>query len=310
MNDNNPQKLPSGLAGWLLYYSRPWILLSGVGFSLLGSGVLHYLGPGVDWNIFWLGLVLVLMLLLSSAYFKAHFDQIDVTFKGKWISEVDPETEGLIRLPRQFFLLAGLTCLAVAAVFTVLLASSHGLTAGTYVLLGIAFLLSLFYGVPALRLAYFGWGEMSQAVLLGVLVPALTYMLQTGEMNRLLSMLTFPLAALLLALFLAQSFEVYGKERSLKRGSLLERIGWQKGAFVHNILLLAAYLLVSLAALMGQPWQLTWPMLLSMPIAVFQVYQMARLTSGAKPNWRLLRLTSFATAAVTLYSIIMALFTG
>lgn len=310
MKENSPRKMPTRLAGWFLYYSRPWIVLSGAGFSFLGIGVLHYLGPGVNWNIFWLGLILVLMLLLSSAFLKAHFDQIDVIYKGKWINEVDPETEGLTRLPRQLFLLAGLTTLAVAAVFSVLLVSSYRLSAGTYILLGIAFLISLFFGVPPVRLAYYGWGEMSQAVLLGVLIPALTYMLQTGEMNRLLSMLTFPLGVLLLALFLAQSFEDYGTERLLKRGNLLERIGWQKGSFVHNILLFTGYLLVSLGALMGQPWQLTWPMLLSLPLAVFQVYQMVRLTSGGRPNWRLLRLTSFATVAITLYSIIIALFTG
>lgn len=310
MNRDKQKKLPSGLAGWMMYYSRPWTLLAGAAFSFLGIGVLDYLGPGVDWDIFWLGLVLVLSLQISSSYLKAHFDQIDVTYKGKWIFAQNPETEGFVKLPRQIFLLAGLTALTAAAVCVVLLGSIHRISGGTYVLLGTAFLIALFFGVPPLRLAYTGWGEISQAVLLAVVIPALTYLLQTGELNRVLSMLTFPLALLVLALFLAQSFEHYGKDIYLERGSLLERINWQKGSFVHNILVLAAYLLVMLAALMGQPWALTWPMLLSLPLAAFQVFQMVRITNGAKPNWRLLRLTSFATAAVTLYSIIIALFTG
>lgn len=310
MKDSSRRKLPSGLAGWMVYYIRPWILIAGIAFSFLGIGVLDYLGPGVDWDIFWLGLVLVLSLLISSAYLKAHFDQIDAAYKGKWIVEANPETEGLVKLPRQIFLLAGLTNLTAAAVCIVLLGRLHGLTGGTYVLLGIAFLIALFFGVPPARLVYSGWGEISQAVLLAVVIPALAYMLQTGELNRLLSMLTFPPVLLLLALFLAQSFEHYGKDRYLERGSLLERISWQKGSFVHNILLLAAFLLVMLAALMGQPWALTWPMLLSLPFALFQVYQMVCITGGARPDWRLLRLTSFATTAVMLYSIIIALFTG
>ena len=310
MKTEERKRLPSGLVGWMIYYSRPWILLAGAAFSFLGIGVLDYLGPGVDWDIFWLGLVLVLSLLVSSSYLKAHFDQIDVAYKGKWIVEQNLETEGLVKLPRQIFLLSGLTALTIAAVCVVLLGSVHGLSGGTYVLLVIAFLIALFFGVPPVRLVYSGWGEISQTALLAVVIPALTFMLQTGELNRLLSMLTFPPALMVLALFLAQSFEHFGKDKYLERGSLLERINWQKGSCVHNILLLAAFLLVMLAALMGQLWALTWPMLLSLPFAVFQVFQMVRITRGARPDWRLLRLTSFATAAVTLYSIIIALFTG
>ncbi len=293
-----------------LYYSRLWILLGGAGFYLLGAAVIIFLGPGLDWNIFWLGLACVFFLILSSTHLRAHFDQIDVLARGKRMIEAEPETEGLIRIPRQFFLLTSLTTLTTGAVITVLLMIRYGLSVNTYLLLGIAFLVAIFYGVPPFRLVYSGLGELSQTVLLAVLIPALAYSFQIGEMNRLLSMLTFPLAALLLALYLAQSFEGYGKKRFLQRGMLLERLGWQRAAFWHNFLLLSAYLLVAVAAIAGLPWPITWPALLSLPIALFQILQMAKITAGAKPRWQLLRLTSFVTVASTLYFVIITLITG
>lgn len=308
--NNQLKRLPISLAGWLFYYARPWTLLGGIGFYLLGMSVLDYLGPAVDWRIFWLGLICVLLLLLSSAFLKTHFDQIDIRFRSKSITEIEPETKGVTLFPRQFFLLLSLTTLTAGAVFTVLIHYQFEMTANTFIILGIALLLAIFYGLPPFKLAYSGLGEFSQAVLLAVLIPLLAYSFQTGEVNRLLFTFTFPLALLLLAFYLAISFEEYGKNRLFQRGSMLERVGWQWGAFIHNILLFAAYLLIVLAVFSGISWALTWPALLSLPVAIFQLIQMIRITGGAKPNWLLLRLTAFMTVAITLYSILITFFIG
>jgi 1,4-dihydroxy-2-naphthoate octaprenyltransferase len=188
---------------------------------------------------------------------KAHFDQIDIHAQGRKASESDPEIAGLIRLPRQIFLLLGLLCLTAGAFVTALLVNQQGLSPNTYIILGFAFFLTLFYGVPPLRLAYSGLGEFSQAIVLAILIPAFAYSLQVGEINRFLTMLTLPLALLLLALFMAQSFETYGRNLYLQRGNLVNRIGWQRSSFWHNLLLLFAYMLVGVAAIVGQPWSIT-----------------------------------------------------
>jgi 1,4-dihydroxy-2-naphthoate octaprenyltransferase len=301
---------PTTLFGWFFHYLHPWIILAGAGFYSLGASVIIFLGPGLNWDFFFLGLISIVFLLLSSMMLKAHFDQIDIYVRSKPVSESDPEIAGLIRLPRQIFLFLGLLCLTAGAFVTALLVNQNGLSLNTYIILGFAFFLSLFYGVPPFRLAYSGLGEFSQAILLAILIPAFAYSIQVGEINRFLTMLTLPLVPLLLALFLAQSYESYGKSYYLQHGNLVNRIGWQYGSFWHNVLLLVAYLLIGVAAIAGQPWSITWPALLSMFIALFQVYQMVRITSGAKPRWRLLQVTSFATVATTLYLLIIALITG
>ncbi len=308
--NNQPKRLPVSLAGWLFYYSRPWTLLAGIGFYLLGMSVLDYLGPSMDWNIFWLGLICVLLLLLSSAFLKTHFDQIDILVQSKSINEKEPETKGVTQFPRQFFLLLGLSTLTAGAVFTMLIIVQFGMTANTFIILGIALLLAMFFGLPPFRLVYSGLGEFSQAVLLAVLIPMLAYSFQTGEVNRLLFSFTLPMALLLLAFYLAISFEEYGKNRLLKRGSMLVRVGWQWGACIHNILLFSASLLIILAVFSGISWALTWPALLSLPVAIFQLIQMLRITGGARPNWVLLRLTAFMTVAITLYFVFITFITG
>jgi 1,4-dihydroxy-2-naphthoate octaprenyltransferase len=308
--NNEIHHYPTTLFGWFFHYLHPWIILAGAGFYSLGASVIIFLGPGLDWDLFFLGLMSIIFLLLSSMMLKAHFDQIDIHVRGKPVSESDPEITGLIRLPRQIFLLLSLLCLTAGAFVTALLVNQQVLTPNTYIILGFTFFLTLFYGVPPLRLAYSGLGEFSQAILLAILIPAFAYSVQVGEINRFLTMLTLPLVPLLLALFLAQSYEMYGKNHYLQHGNLVNRIGWQRGSFWHNVLLLLAYLLIGVAAIAGQPWSITWPALLSMLVALFQVYQMVKIMSGGKPRWRLLRVTSFATVATTLYLLIIALITG
>ncbi|MEN6435096.1 MAG: hypothetical protein ABFD14_11195 [Anaerolineaceae bacterium] len=309
MNNDDPHQ-PATLFGWFFHYLHPWIILGGMGFYALGAAVIIFHGPGLNWNLFFLGLIEIVFLLLGSMMLKAHFDQIDVNAQGRLISENDPETAGLIRLPRQIFLLLGLLSLTASTVIAALLTNQHGLTPNSYIILGFAFFLIIFYGLPPLRLAYSGLGEFCQVTLLVILIPGFAYSIQVGEISRFLTMLTLPFVPLMLAMFLAQSFETYGKNHFLQHGNLLKRIGWQRGSFWHNVLLLFAYMLVGVAAIAGQPWAITWPALLSLFIALFQVYQMVRITNGAKPRWRLLRFTSFATVAVTLYLIIIALITG
>jgi 1,4-dihydroxy-2-naphthoate octaprenyltransferase len=178
------------------------------------------------------------------------------------------------------------------------------------VILGAAVLLAFFYGVPPFRLAYKGFGDLSESILIASLFPALGFILETGELHRLVPMLTFPLLALLLAMRLAQSLETYLPDQRLERRTMMIMLGWQRGMQIHNVLILSGYLLLAAAAAFGLAWSLTWPALLSLPVGLFQIVQMNQISGGAKPNWRLLRLTAAATFGLTVYLMLLAVGTG
>jgi 1,4-dihydroxy-2-naphthoate octaprenyltransferase len=142
------------------------------------------------------------------------------------------------------------------------------------------------------------------------LIPALAFLLQTGEFHRLLALLTFPLTFLYLATNLALNLGRYSDDIRQERKTMLTRLGWQRGMNLHNLLILIGFFVLGSAALVGLPWSLTWPGLLGLPFGVFQIVQMNMIAAGGKPRWRLLNVNAGSTLAVTAYFIALALWTG
>jgi 1,4-dihydroxy-2-naphthoate octaprenyltransferase len=295
----------------LIQFARPWSLLAGIIFYALGSGIVHYLGFLTDWGIYLLGQAVVILLQISSYYLKAYYDLLEQPVKRRR-SEADSEENKNepVEVPKQVVLQIAITTMSIGAVVTVLLLAQGALNISALIILGTAFFVSFFYAVPPLRLVYTGYGELIQAVLITNLIPTLAFLLQTGEFHRLLVMLTFPLTMLFLAMTLALSLPSYIEQMRLNRDTLMMRLGWQRGMFMHNILILLAYLLLGVAALFGLPWFLTWPGLLTLPLGLFQVWHMTRIANGYPPRWRLLMLTAISLVGLTGYLIALSLWTS
>jgi 1,4-dihydroxy-2-naphthoate octaprenyltransferase len=295
----------------LLRYIHPWMLLAGVVSYILGSGIARYLGYGVFDIRFWGGMLAVVLLQLASYMLKLYYDLVEAGGPLRQIrrdfEDIDKITAK--RLSKSSVLFLSFTILAAGAAITVLLVSQGAMHFSGVLILGAAFLVAFFYGVPPLRLAYKGYGELSEAVLISSLFPALGFIIQTGDLHRLLAMITFPLLALFLAMRLAQSLEHYGRDQKLAHQTMMIVLGWQRGMQFHNVLILIGYLLLGVAFSFGLPWSLTWPGLLTLPIGLFQIFQMSQIANGGKPSWRLLRLTSLATFGLTLYFLTLAIWT-
>ena len=292
--------------------SRPLTLLAGILLYALGTGVVQFLGYPIDWQTYWIGQAAITFLQLSSYYLKVYYDPIPPGENNSPVENKETTPRSMqdgSKISQLLVLQLALVLMTVGAVLTVLLLANGSIYLPAFLLLGIAFLLAFFYAVPPLRLVDNGYGELVEAFLMANLVPALSYLFQTGDLHRILAMLTFPLTALYLAASLAISLERYAADVRSDRKRLMVRMGWQRGMSLHNFLILAAYLLFALAAMLGLPWVLTWPALLTMPLGIFQIWQMSQIAAGAKPRWRLLSLTAFATLGVTIYFLNLALWT-
>jgi len=296
----------------LIRYTHPWLLLAGVVSYILGAGIARYLGFAVYGINFWGGMLAVVLLQLASYMLKLYYDLAEAAGPlrqiQKGVDDIDKITAR--RLSNSSVLFLAFTILAAGAAITVLLVSQGAMHFSGVLILGAAFLLAFFYGVPPFRLAYRGYGELSEAVLISSLFPALGYVIQTGELHRLLAMITFPLLALFLAMRLAQSLEHYARDQKLAHQTMMIALGWQRGMQFHNILILVGYLLLGIANIFGLAWPLTWPGFLTLPVGLFQIFQMSQIASGGKPSWRLLRVTSVATFGLTLYFLTLAIWTG
>ena len=287
-------------------------MLSAVLLYILGVGIADYLGSITHWNEIWSGLGLCLFLIFSSAYLRAYFDLLEddtrsKTFRENW-TESNFQSENQLR-PSALLQIA-LAALAAAAVLALLLFQREAQNHPAQIFLFVILILSYFQGVPPLRIAYSGYGEITQAIIITNLVPAFAFSLQYGGTHRMLGMVTSPLTFLHLAMSLALALPQYADDVKYERKTLMSRLGWQRGMTLHNIAILLAYVVLGLAAAFGLPWSLTWPGLLTLPVGIFQIWQIQQIGNGARPNWRLTRVTAISTLVLTSYMLAYALWTG
>lgn len=288
--------------------SRPLSLLAGVLLYALGGGITMYLGEPIDWTIYWTGQGAVTLLQLSAYFLGAYFDRSgQPPFEPP---EIRAEEDGKpARIPRQIFLQIGATTLTIFTVLTFLLIVQKALNPPALLILALAIVMAVIYAVPPFRLVYSGYGELVLAVLMTNVFPAIAFLLQTGMFHRLLAMMTFPLTLLYLAATLARSLQRYAEDIRLDHHTMLTRLGWQRGMNIHNVLIAAAYVLLAGAVINGLPSRLAIPAFLSMPVGLFQIWQMISIANGAKPRWRMLALTSSATVGLMAYFMNLALWT-
>lgn len=278
----------------------------------MGAGLADFLGENIDWDSYWIGQTIVILLIIFSNFLKGYFDFFDPKEYSrvyKDLLESDPSGT-VVRHTSAALLITALTALTGAVGMTVIAETKVNLGYPSVIILGLLLFAALFYASPPLRLVYSGYGELVQAILITNLIPALALLFQTNHLHRILSMVSFPVTSLYLAMMIALSINEYGADIKHERSTLLSKMGWRKGMFLHNVLALLAYLLIGLALFFGLPWGLAWPFLLTFPMALFQIWLITSIQGGSTPRWALLKLSSNALTMLSLYLVTFSLWVG
>jgi 1,4-dihydroxy-2-naphthoate octaprenyltransferase len=290
--------------------ARPLFLLGAALLYALGVGIARYLGVTIDWGMYILGQAWVTSLQLGSQFFNEYYDSpADQDNPNRTPFTGGSGAIGPGKLPRRTALFAGLACLAVVASLTVLLIASGRANPVSILIMSLAFLGAFFYSVPPISLEKTGYGELTTSVLVAFLVPAFAFILQAGELHRLVAMSTFPLTVLHLSMLLAFELPDYATDIKHEKRTLLVRLGWQRGMSLHNLLILGAFLAVGLAALLGLPRFAVLPAFLPLPLAALQIWQMRRIASGLKPNWTAVTLSAMVLFVSMAYLLTFAFWT-
>jgi hypothetical protein len=74
-------------------------------------------------------------------------------------------------------------------------------------------------------------------------------------------------------------------------------------------MILAAFLIIGIAATFGLPLVIAVPAFIPFPLGMLAVWQMMRIGSGARPNWRAFTLTAVTLFVSTAYLVTFALWT-
>jgi 1,4-dihydroxy-2-naphthoate octaprenyltransferase len=282
--------------------SRPLFLLGVVMLYFLGVGIAKYLGVSIHWGLFWLGLAWVALLQLSAQFLFEYFNldkDLGNTSKNPFAGRSGALGPG--KLARSLALFAAISFLGVDASLSILLFRNYHPPASILIIMILAVVGIVFYSVPPVRLVYSGYGELLMTILVTILLPAFAFILQKGEIHRLLAMTTFPLSALHLSMMVGLEFPDYAGDLKYQRKSLLIRIGWQNAILLHNLLVLGAFLLLGLALVFGMPPKIGLPAFLTLPVGLLQIWQMRRIADGYKPNWLALSLNAVILYAATIY---------
>ncbi len=294
----------------VLKLSRPLFLLGGVLAYALGAGIARYLGTVLNWETYLLGQAWVTLLQLAGQYLNEYYDYPgDIDNPNRTPFTGGSGALGEDKLPRRTALFLALGCLAVVASLTVMILRVVGPSSATLLVMGLGFLGAFFYSVPPVRLAASGYGELSTSILLANLVPALAFLLQVGEMHRLLAMSTFPLTLLHLAMMLAFELPDYAWDIKHNKRTLMVRVGWQRGMALHNIFILAAYLMLGVAVAFRLPFYIALPAFFTLPLGLLQIWQIRRIADGGKPNWIAVTLVPVVLFASTTYLLSLAYWT-
>jgi 1,4-dihydroxy-2-naphthoate octaprenyltransferase len=127
---------------WLfIRLSRPHFILGAALLYALGAGIVRYLGTPIDWGLYFLGLVWVTFIQLSTHYLNEYFDSpVDVENEHRTPFSGGSGTIGKEKLSRETALYAGVICLALAAYFTLVIIRSAQVNAALVITLVLIFL--------------------------------------------------------------------------------------------------------------------------------------------------------------------------
>jgi 1,4-dihydroxy-2-naphthoate octaprenyltransferase len=161
--------------------------------------------------------------------------------------------------------------------------------------------LTLLYSIPPFHLVNRGFGELILALHIAYVIPSIGFLFQTGENSRLPTLLLLPLTVLALAYFLLLNFTTFPDDQKYERGTLLRRLTWERAVPFHHSLIVFAYLMFALVPFLGFAFSLVAPAFLTLPFAMFQIYQLRAIANGNPPNWKLLTSTALAVFGLTTY---------
>jgi len=277
----------------LLRLSRPLHLLLAALTYFLGASIANYLGKPFRSDSFWLGLIAILLAQTSMNLLAEVFRPVN-----EELVEGQSRKERLML--RNNALYISIAALTADAVIAFVLYNNHHLSISASFFLLLSLLLVLVYAIPPFRFINRGFGEFVLAAHIAYVIPSIAYILQADETHRFL-LISLPLTFLAFAYFIVMNFPTFAADSKYNRSTLLTRLGWERAIPLHHLFILLAYLFLLATPVFGLSLSLLWPAFLTLPFALFQIFQLRNLSLGAPKNWTLLTVTALSVFGLTAY---------
>lgn len=234
---------------------RPQFLVAGLFLNILGITVAMHLGARFDLAKAFGFQIVVSSLQLCGAcaneYADTESDRINVN--RTWFSG------GSGMIPSGALGRSSAVALAMFWAFVALLSSfiltlGMGVSHALLVLTVIGLALALSYSLRPMMMSYRGLGELSMGIMVSVLVPVTSYIVQSGRYDDLILTVSIPLFFQMLALMMVVELPDYAADMQAGKRNLVVRLGrlasWRLGL----VFLIVAAGAMLFGGLFGIPW--------------------------------------------------------
>jgi len=175
-----------------------------------------------------------------------------------------------------------------------------------YLIVGIACFFVM-RALGELLLSKKGYQEIGLAIYQGCLIPAFGFYILASNYHRLLFLIVFPMTFLALAFYIALNFSTFAKDQKIGRKSFVQLLTWQCASPIHHVMIISGYLFFLFGYGLGIPVSIFRVVLLTIPLAGFQIFWLQRIVQGGKPMWDFFNVLSASVYGLSAYLIAFTL---
>ena len=274
---------------------KPFRLVSLLTTYALGLGLVQYVRSLRSWSFAIQGFIFLLMITLGAealGLLSQVRRQIQIT------RDLTDKQKHQLRM--LLAVLAG-TFLTVATTIFIGWMVSGVLWQGWLSLILLALLAGIVYYLTMTIQEITAYEILGEVLLFVIIPPATAFFIQSRDFHRLLTLTVIPFVASYLCYPLLLSLKWYSADQRHERKTIATQVGWERTMVLHNALILLAYLLFALIALLNFPWFLLWPVFLTLPIGLLEIWLMERIRRGRKPLWMVMQVATTSVYFIPMY---------
>jgi 1,4-dihydroxy-2-naphthoate octaprenyltransferase len=261
--------------------ARPLLLLVVTPIYLIGNLIGRAFGYPWRNELFLWGFLILLPVVLAAHFANEYIDyETDALTDRTLFSGGSGVLSGGFG-SRQMALRATWAAFAVGVIFAIIGYQNRGLTLPALLLWSIGTFGGLAYSLPPFKLAWRGWSEVINAVLIGLLLPLYGYAVQTGRVDWQVFVGCTPFALLIFVLILSTNWADRDADRTVGKFTLSARLSrWQ----LRRLYIIAAFLGFALQPLLVNnilPLEVVLSSLPVVPVIAWAAYRYTRIQSPA-----------------------------
>jgi 1,4-dihydroxy-2-naphthoate octaprenyltransferase len=279
----------------LLKAIKPFRLASMLATYALGAGLVQYVRHMKDWGALIQGGLFLLFVILSIELLKILGQLRDIKNWPK-----DANLNEIKRLRWVIVLVIATFLTAAMTIFVDWMIRRFLWDGLTFLILGFVILGGVYY-LSDVRQALRPYKMLIEALLFVVFPPAIAYFTQSAEPHRLLTLVVPGLIPVYLAYRLLTDLKTFHEDLRTEKLTSVTHVGWEKAMVFHNALILLAYLIFAMVALIGFPWFILWPVFLTLPIGLVEIWLMEGVRRGKKPLWGLMQFANACVLFIPIY---------